>query len=195
TPEVDAIVRDCARIAGEDGAMVTEACPPAIEKSRTLFNRLFGTDGGAWVRRILERVGTSELYPFLKWTDKREDRPESPASEFTLLLEEVEEFRRGMLGFLENYDVILAPAHASAALSHRVLTSSDWSPAFSYAQTYNLTGWPCVVVRAGTSPEGLPIGVQVVARPWQEHVALAVARRIEEAFGGWQAPAIPGQQG
>ena len=45
-----------------------------------------------------------------------------------------------------------------------------------------------VVVRAGSSAEGLPIGVQVVARPWREDVALAVARHIEEALGGWRAP-------
>jgi len=56
--------------------------------------------------------------------------------------------------------------------------------------TYNLTGWPAAVVRAGTSAEGLPIGVQIVARPWEEHVTLAVARRLEEALGGWQVPPI-----
>jgi amidase len=41
-------------------------------------------------------------------------------------------------------------------------------------------------VRAGTSPEGLPIGVQVVARPWRDEVALAAALRIEAEMGGWQ---------
>jgi amidase len=51
---------------------------------------------------------------------------------------------------------------------------------------YNLTGWPAAVVRAGTSPEGLPIGVQIVAPPWREDVVLAVAGSIETAFGGWQ---------
>jgi amidase len=55
-------------------------------------------------------------------------------------------------------------------------------------QTYSLTGWPAVSVRAGTSPEGLPIGVQIVARPWREDVALSVARHIESALGGWRAP-------
>jgi amidase len=43
-------------------------------------------------------------------------------------------------------------------------------------------GWPVVVVRAGTSREGLPIGVQVVAAPWREDAALALARQIETAF-------------
>jgi amidase len=140
-------------------------------------------------------VGTTEPYPFLKWTDKRDDAPEATASDFTSLLEHWELFRSGMLGFLQDYDVILAPVHADAALPHGELTSPDRSPAFSYSQTYNLTGWPSVVVRAGTSGEGLPIGVQVVTRPWREDVALAVAKRIEEALGGWQAPpALPAQR-
>jgi amidase len=46
------------------------------------------------------------------------------------------------------------------------------------------------VVRCGTSPEGLPIGVQIAAQPWREDVALAVARHLESVFGGWQAPPL-----
>ena len=61
---------------------------------------------------------------------------------------------------------------------------------FSYTGAYNLTGWPGAVVRGGTSPEGLPIGVQVVARPWREDVALAVAQQLETALGGWQPAAL-----
>jgi len=41
-------------------------------------------------------------------------------------------------------------------------------------------------VRGGTSPEGSPIGVQVVARPWREDIALAVAQHLETVLGGWQ---------
>ena len=46
------------------------------------------------------------------------------------------------------------------------------------------------VVRAGASSEGLPIGVQLVARPWREDVSLALARVVESALGGWQKPAL-----
>ena len=52
----------------------------------------------------------------------------------------------------------------------------------------NLTGWPAAVVRVGTSPEGLPIGVQVVGPPWREDRVLAMASELERAFGGWKAP-------
>jgi amidase len=66
------------------------------------------------------------------------------------------------------------------------------SPAYgdTYSEVHNLTGWPAVVVRAGTSPDGLPIGVQLVAQPWREDVALAAAAIVEAASGGWQAPTL-----
>ena len=48
-----------------------------------------------------------------------------------------------------------------------------------YCVAHNLTGWPAAVVRAGTSPEGLPIGVHIAAKPWR-NVALAVAGVIEK---------------
>jgi len=63
-------------------------------------------------------------------------------------------------------------------------------PDFSHTMTYNLTGWPAAVVRVGASPKGLPIGVQIAARPWREDVALAVARLLEERLGGFQPPAL-----
>ena len=46
------------------------------------------------------------------------------------------------------------------------------------------------IVRDGTSPEGLPIGVQAVARPWREDIALALASRVESVLGGWHRPPV-----
>jgi amidase len=51
-----------------------------------------------------------------------------------------------------------------------------------------MAGWPCAVVRCGTSAEGLPIGVQVVAPAWRDDLALALAARLEAALGGWRPP-------
>ena len=60
----------------------------------------------------------------------------------------------------------------------------------AYTLTYSLTGYPAVIVRAGTSEDGMPIGVQVVARPWRDEVALAAAYQIQQALGGWQPPPL-----
>jgi amidase len=61
---------------------------------------------------------------------------------------------------------------------------------FSYTMTSNLTGWPAAVVRGGTTAKALPIGVQIVARPWREDVALALALVLQDALGGWQRPPL-----
>jgi amidase len=95
-----------------------------------------------------------------------------------------------MLAFMEQYDVIICPVNAYPAMLHGTTFDDDKLPAFSYTMTYNLTGWPAAVIRGGTSPEGLPIGVQIVARPWREEVALVVAQHLETVLGGWQRPSL-----
>ena len=51
-------------------------------------------------------------------------------------------------------------------------------------------GNPAAVVPVSHSPEGLPIGVQLVGRPWEEEQVLAVAAALEKESGPWQAPPI-----
>jgi amidase len=89
---------------------------------------------------------------------------------------------------MEGYDALLCPVCAFPGMVHG--STYDRLEAFSYTMTYNLTGWPAAVVRAGALPGGLPIGVQVAARPWREDVALALAEHIETALGGYQPPPL-----
>jgi Asp-tRNA(Asn)/Glu-tRNA(Gln) amidotransferase A subunit family amidase len=58
------------------------------------------------------------------------------------------------------------------------------------AEWFNLLGTPAAVVPVDRSPEGLPIGAQVSAGPWQEELVLAVAEAVEKECGGWRAPPI-----
>jgi amidase len=110
------------------------------------------------------------------------------AGEFAALLAWWDMFASSMLSFMEKYDVILCPVCAYPGMVHGMTYSM--LPAFSYTMTYNLTGWPAAVVRGGASPVGAPIGVQIVARPWRDDVALAVARHLEENLGGYQRPPL-----
>jgi amidase len=98
----------------------------------------------------------------------------------------IDDYRIQMLNFVADYDVIVCPAMPTAAKPHHhgLVEIND----FSHMMVHNLTGWPAAVVRCGTSTEGLPIGVQIVARPWQDATALAVAGHFENVFGGWQPP-------
>jgi amidase len=97
-------------------------------------------------------------------------------------------FRTLMLGFMSGFDLIVTPVAPDIAPLYR----SKYIPTnlFSYTIPFSLTGNPCVVVRAGTSPEGLPIGVQIVARNWHDDVALRAAYSIERALGGWRPASV-----
>ena len=145
-------------------------------------------DGRAWVKRLLDKADTTESHP---WLQKRLDEVKVlPTDQFTALLERLDEYRSAMLSFMERYDAILCPVAAFPAPTHGVTFEDANKFAFSYTGAYNQTGWPGAVVRGATSPDGLPIGVQVVARPWREDVALALAASLESALGGWQRPSI-----
>jgi amidase len=179
--ETSVAVQDATAALAEVGASVREAYPPGVDNAPSLWFEIFVADGGAGVRRLLEKLGTKRMHPFIEWTQQGEDLP---SSEYSQLLVRWNQLLSDALAFFENYDVIICPVNATPATLHGEPTP------FKYTYLYNLLGWPVAVVRCATSPEGLPIGVQIVARPWREDVALAVAGFFENTFGGWQEPAI-----
>ena len=166
---------------------ITEAAPGPISRVPDMSARIGGADGRAGTRRLLDKAGTTELSPFLVKTFNEAETISTV--EFTEALEELDLYRSDMLRFMNDYDVIVCPTTATAAPPHGVTFEESNKNGF-YTGPYNLTGWPGTVVRCGTSSEGLPIGVQVIARPWREDVSLAVAGWLESVFGGWQKPPI-----
>jgi amidase len=190
TRETVEVVKTAARSLSDAGLRVDEVRPPGIEQTFDLFVSLFAADGGAGVRTMLDMVGTTEVHFLITQLQEMQKSGEMTTAEIGDLFFRWDMFRSTMLSFLEKYDVILCPVNALPAMKHGETNDKDKFPAFSYTMTYNLTGWPGAVVRGGTSPEGLPIGVQIVSRPWREDVALAVAKHLENALGGWKRPSL-----
>jgi amidase len=165
---------------------VDEACPAGVERTYELFFDLFGADGGVGLQSRLKSLGTTDTHPLMQQFLELLRPRTCTTTEAFARLARLDQFRAEMFAFWQNYDAILCPACAVPAIPHAT-SLENWT-ALSYTMAYNLTGWPGAVVRAGTSPGGLPIGVQIVARPWCEDVALAIAGHIETALGGWQLP-------
>jgi amidase len=168
TAETAETCRQAAHVLAGLGAHVEEVLPPRIEEAslitRQYWQRPESASAEEWVADGQVRLNSAEVEQHLFTWDR---------------------FRRALIGFMAHYDVILTPVAERPATPHG--TDGGWIP---YTLPYSLTGWPCVVVRAGSAPLGLPIGVQVVARPWRDDVALAVAQAIERALGGWQPPPL-----
>ena len=190
TPETVQTVEKAAKVLSDAGLVVEESCPEGIEQSFEIFAGLGAADGGESVEKLLHMVGTSEMHPWCRALLEFYHTQTMTTAEFSSLMVKWAVFRSFMLSFMEKYDVIICPACAYPAQPHGTSIKVEMIPGFSYTMTYNLTGWPSAVVRGGTSPEGLPIGVQIVARPWREDVALAVAKHIENGLGGWQRPRL-----
>ncbi len=188
TPETVETVRNAAKVLADAGATVEEARPAGIEQTGDLFIGLFAADGGAGFRYLLEMCGTTRCHPLMEKLLGTLG-PGVSGAEFGQLLTRLSLFRNEMFSFLRRYDVILCPTCAVPAIPHGSCWDPETAPVFSYGWSYNLTGWPSVVVRCGTSAEGLPIGPQIIARPWREDVALAVALHLEVVLGGWQPAA------
>ena len=62
--------------------------------------------------------------------------------------------------------------------------------AWSYTEWFNLLGMPAAVVPIGHSKEGLPIGVQIIARPWEEEIVLEIAEALEKERGEWKSAPV-----
>ncbi|NQT72884.1 MAG: amidase [Chloroflexi bacterium] len=175
-------VREAAMLLDCEGAKVEEIKPNGIEQSFDIVMGLLSADGGASVQRLLKDAGTKEhTLPWLEFAQPID------ATQFDALIMQWYRFRSTMLTFMRDYDVILCPVNSFPAMAHGA--ADENLEALSYTMTYNMTGWPAAVVRGGTSPNGLPIGLQIVAQPWREEVSLAVAGYLEKALGGFQ-PAI-----
>jgi amidase len=99
-------------------------------------------------------------------------------------------FRTSVLKFMSRFDLVLSPVAPDIAPLLKIKPVADHQ--LSYTVPYSLTGNPCVVVRAGTSPENMPIGIQVVAGNWRDATALKGARAIERALGGWRPASVVG---
>lgn len=190
TAETAMAVERAAAIAAGAGATVDAARPDGIADGFLLTRDLFAADGGAGIGHLLQMIGTTDVSPLLGRLAAILGPGAGSAAGFGDILVRWDIFRARMLGFLAGYDAIVCPVNAHPALPHGATFDDDKLPGFSYTMAFNLTGWPAAVVRAGTSPEGLPIGVQIIARPWREDVALALARRIERELGDWPRPAL-----
>lgn len=188
TTETIAAVDEAAKALSDAGASVVEDRPSAFDDIGDLPNSVSSADGRAWTTRLLEKYGTTEVHPVL--AKRIADAKEVSSSEFSARMEQLDRFRSDMTAFMENYDIILAPVCAFPALPHGLSMEDEYVTGMTYLSPYNMTGWPGTVVRVGTSPEGMPIGVQALARPWREDVSLAVALQLEQSLGGWQKPSL-----
>jgi amidase len=185
--DVQEVVKQAALSLKGDVASVTNARPDGVRNAYNLHWDLFlGGDKGQRFKRGLQAIGVKELSWEMQEFIHQAEACELSTSDLQQRMSEIDQFRIEMLSFMQEFDVLIIPVFPKPAKPHGIGLKeiSD----FSYAMAHNLTGWPTVSVRCGTSKEGLPIGVLIAAKSWEDTTALAVAERLERLHGGWQPP-------
>jgi amidase len=198
TPETRAAVATAARALSEGGFRVVPFRPAGLTRARELWWTLFGPGvAAAFASMLASRE--AELSPlFREYLGRVRASPPLTLQTLMNTLAERDTLRAEVLAQMQQIPVLLCPVCAIPAFRHgerewevggqRVAYLDADCDVMTYTQWWNLLGFPAVAVPVGHSPEGLPIGVQVVGRPWEEEEILAVARTIERAVGGWRPP-------
>src|ERR1700719_911166 len=185
-PEIRAAVRTAAEALRGAGFQVEPFRPDGLEETRVLWKKFFVAAGGMLIRPMFhgrEHDLSPMLKEFLEWS-----RAEPPLTGESLLAAWIgrDTLRVNFLAQTQRYPILLCPAAAIPAFRHgeRSWTvegkTVNYLDAWSYTEWFNLLGNPTVLVPVSHSTEGLPIGVQIVGRPWEEEQVLAVAEVMEK---------------
>jgi len=196
TPETRAAVRTAAEALRGAGFEVEAFRPEGLEEARVLWKKFFVSAGGMLIRpmfRQRERDLSPVLKQFLEWS-----AAEPPLTGESLLEAWIRRdmLRAEFLAQMRKYPILLCPAAAIPAFRHGERTwtiegkTVEYLDAWSYTEWFNLLGNPAAVVPVSRSAEGLPIGVQIIGRPWEEEQVLAVAAALEKNGGAWKSPPL-----
>jgi amidase len=124
------------------------------------------------------------------------EEPEPTAQEMLENLAMRDRWRAALLRRMRFHPVLLMAPAAIPAFRHRERSwvvggrMTDLLEAMAPAVFANVLGLPAVVVPFGMTPDGLPAGIQLVGRPYEEELLLEVAVKLEELRGPFGSPPL-----
>lgn len=186
-PEVAAITRRAAMRFGELGAVVEEAHPDFSE-AHDAFQVLRGR-GFAISKASLLETQRDKLKPEVIWNI--EQGLKLTCADILRAEHARAAMHRRMLAFFDRFDVICTPATIVAAypVENRYVaecngvTFGNYVEWLAIAYAFTLVGCPALSLPAGSTADGRPIGLQIVAKPREEGKLLAAALALEQLLG------------
>lgn len=188
TAAIISAIKNALALLEDNDFNLREARPSGLEMASFIYARLFGADGGDTLDLLLEDSRTVAASPQIA-DSLSQPRTAIDQSEFNHTINLWDNYRSSMLSYFEDFDVLICPVNAETAIGHGV---EENMLAYSYTLAYNLTGWPGIVIRCGSDESGLPVGLQIIARPFREDHCFALAGWLESAmmssFGRFPQP-------
>ncbi|HUH64248.1 MAG TPA: amidase [Terracidiphilus sp.] len=199
TEETRAAVNSAAAALRDAGFRMEPFRPGILELLRKLWWKLFVQCGAMFYAPAIrgnERLLSPIFNEFLAIAASA--RP-LDAAQLLDAWAELDLLRAKALAEMDEFSVLLGPVSSVPAFRHGERTwtidgrAVEYLDAMRYTQWFNVLAAPAAVVPVGRAKteagSELPIGVQIVARPYQDEVALGIAAIVDEAFG-YRAPPI-----
>jgi Asp-tRNA(Asn)/Glu-tRNA(Gln) amidotransferase A subunit family amidase len=191
TAETRAAVQRAATSLGERGFTVEPFRLEGLDRALDLWWFFFGpVIGNLFRQSVAGREG--QISPmFREYLAYATSGDSITLDQFTKACADRDLLRADILRQMRDTSVLLSPVSTSPAFRHgqgNYLPGTGYRDTMRFSQWLNLTGFPGASVPVGVSNEGLPIDVQVIGRPFEDELVLAVAEAIEQARGPWQAP-------
>jgi amidase len=183
-PEVRAAVQTAADVLSKNGFEVEPFRPEGLGRVRELWFTIF-VEATAMVLKKMIYGRDDEISNNTKeFLALAAEQPPLTGERLLYTLLERDAWRSQIFAQMEQFPILLAPVCSIPAFLHK---DAGWGPAYaadyvrtmSYSQHYNLLGNPAATVPLTKTVEGLPIGVQVIGRPYKEEEVLAVAAILE----------------
>jgi Asp-tRNA(Asn)/Glu-tRNA(Gln) amidotransferase A subunit family amidase len=188
TDETKQAVAKAVSALNDDGLIMFAQRPPHIERANEVWLKIFSRASVVQLRKLYAGRET-EGGSFVTWRlNTADDTPPPTLDEYIAAWMERDQLREELIEWMSASPILLCPVGATPAYKHDTLKvtvngrSMGNFRAFSYAQAFNLFDLPVVTVPVGKSKEGLPIGVQVVGRPFEEELVMQVAEIIEKVW-------------
>jgi len=189
TQETRAAVNAAAQALRDAGFRVEPFRPGTLEQLRKLWWKFFVQCGAMFYAP--EIAGKEHrLSPiFSEFLSIARALPPLTATDLLNAWAELDIWRGKTLEEMREFPVLLCPVSSIPAFRHGERKwTIDGKPvayldAVRHTQWFNSLAAPAAVVPVGRSPEGLPIGVQIAARPFDDETALGIASIVDAAFG------------
>lgn len=189
TPETRQAVQSAVAALRSQGFRVQPFRPEGLEEARHLWWKFFMQCGEMFLAPMIHGQADKLSPTFLNFLELARSRPPLSAQELLHAWAECDLLRRKMLAQMQQFSILLCPVCSIPAFRHGERSwivegqSVAYLDAMRYTQWFNLLAMPAAVVPVSRSSEGLPIGVQIAGRPYDDEAVLAVAAAIEQDFG------------